>query len=132
VSISVTNPAGVSNSVSAAMQSVLPGLFVQSGYVLAVRPADNIVINGTGAAVSGYTAAAAPGQVFSGSGPAENTVTVTIGGKAAAVLYAGLVGAGLWQINVQVPVGAGAGDNAVVASVSGSSSPSSALVKIAA
>jgi uncharacterized protein (TIGR03437 family) len=74
---------------------------------------------------------ASSGLVFSGAYPTTNPVTVTIGGVAAAVSFAGLVGAGLYQINITVPAGLTAGDNAVVATVGGYSSPSDALVKIA-
>lgn len=152
VSVSLTNSVGVSNSVTATQQTFLPGLFAQSGYVLAVRASDGVIINGSGAAVSGYITSAtaknsdilelfgtgfgptqagtAPGLVFSGADPSTNTITVTVGGKAATVLWAGLVAAGLWQINVQLPSGLSAGDNAVVASVSGMSTVSSASIKI--
>ena len=101
ISISVTNAVGMSNSVAATMQTFLPGLFTQSGYVIAVRPSDATIINGTGAAVSGYTTAASakPGDILEIFG----TLTVMIGGQPATVLWAGLVEAGLWQINVEVP-----------------------------
>jgi uncharacterized protein (TIGR03437 family) len=46
-----------------------------------------------------------------------NTVTVTVGGVAALVDFAGLVAPGLDQINVVVPAGLPAGDQLVVASV---------------
>jgi uncharacterized protein (TIGR03437 family) len=58
-------------------------------------------------------------------------VTVTIGGVPAIVTWAGMIGAGLDQINVAVPSGLTAGDNAIVASVNGYNSQSSALLKIA-
>ena len=144
ISISVTNAVGMSNSVAATMQTFLPGLFTQSGYVIAVRPSDTTIINGTGAAVSGYTTAAsakpgdileifgtgfgptkqntAPGLVFTGADENSNTVTVTIGGQSATVLWAGLVEAGLWQINVEVPATISVQNNAVIATVNGHSS----------
>ena len=49
--------------------------------------------------------------------PLANTVTVTIGGQAAQVDFAGGVGAGLVQINVHVPSSISTGDAAVMASV---------------
>jgi uncharacterized protein (TIGR03437 family) len=52
----------MSNSVAATMQTFLLGLFAQSGYVIAVRPSDNTIINGTGTAVSAYTTAASAKQ----------------------------------------------------------------------
>src|SRR5689334_6975493 len=47
VSITVTNSAGTSNSISAVMQTVLPGLSVVSNYVRAIRYGDGAIINGT-------------------------------------------------------------------------------------
>ena len=55
-----------------------------------------------------------------------NTVTVTIGGKAAQVAFAGLTPgyAGLYQVNVVVPAGITTGDSVpVVLSVAGQDSP---------
>ena len=153
VSVSVTNSAGTSNAVTATLQSILPGLFTASNYLRAVRVSDGAIINGTGAAESGYATAASakpgdvlelyatglgpttpsvdPGTVFSGSYPTANTVAVTIGGVAAPVSFAGLIGPGLYQINVTVPTGLANGDQAVVATVGGISSQSGALLKIA-
>jgi uncharacterized protein (TIGR03437 family) len=153
VLVTVTNSAGTSSAVAATMQSVLPGLFTASNYVRAVGPSDGVIVNGTGAAEGGaaVTAAAkaadilelygtgfgpatgAPdaGQVFTGAYPTTNAVTVTIGGQPAAVSFAGLVGPGLYQINVAVPTGLAAGDNPIVATVAGLKSQATALLKIA-
>jgi uncharacterized protein (TIGR03437 family) len=152
VPVLVTNAAGTSTAVTGVMQSILPGLFVASSYVRAVRPSDGVIINGTGEAESGYTAVAAAkpgdvlelygtgfgpttpsadaGTVFSGAYPTNNPVTVSIGGVSAAVSFAGLVGLGLYQINVTVPATLADGDQAVIASVAGVSSPSTALLKV--
>ena len=59
------------------------------------------------------------GQVFTGSSQLANTVNVAIGGQLATVEFAGVVGAGLVQINVQVPSSIDNGDAAVVATVGG-------------
>ncbi|MEO8125718.1 MAG: hypothetical protein ABJF23_22820 [Bryobacteraceae bacterium] len=153
VAVTVKNATGTSNSATATMASVLPGLSVLSNYVRAIR-SDGTIINGTGAAESGYTtsAAAGPGDtlslygtgfgatsssladglVFTGAYPTTNPVTVTIGGVAAPVLFAGLVGPGLYQINVTIPSALADGNQAVVATVGGVSSQSSALLKVAA
>jgi uncharacterized protein (TIGR03437 family) len=56
--------------------------------------------------------------------PATPTVTVTIGGIPAVVSFAGLVGPGLYQINVTVPATLADGDHAVIATVAGFSSQS--------
>jgi uncharacterized protein (TIGR03437 family) len=119
--------------------------------VRAVRPSDSVIVNGTGASEGSYNsvAAASPGDVlelfgtgfgpvanppvtgsiFTGAFDTVNKVTVTIGGISAPVSYAGLVGAGLYQINVQVPTGLSAGDHVVVATVAGIDSLPSAFLK---
>lgn len=153
VAVLVTNASG-SATASTTLSAVLPGLSVLSNYVRAVR-SDGAIVNGTGNAETGFRVSAAVGQgdvlslygtgfgatsssladgtVFSGSYPTTNPVTVTIGGVAATVLYAGLVGPGLYQINVTVPTALADGDHAVVATVSGVASQSSgALLKVAA
>jgi len=152
VSISVTNSASMSNSVSAARSAILPGLFASSGYVLAVRPSDGVIINRTGAAASGYAMAAAvrggdtlevfgtglgptvastaPGLVFNGADQLTKTVTATIGGQSATVLWAGVMAAGLYQINLVVPNGLPAGNNATVVTVAGVSSQSGVSLQI--
>jgi uncharacterized protein (TIGR03437 family) len=57
--------------------------------------------------------------VFSGASNLVNTVTVTIGGQPAGLAFAGIVGAGLVQLNVTVPSSINNGDAAVVVSVGG-------------
>jgi len=153
VAIAITNAAGTA-SATANMVEALPGLSTLANYVRAVR-SDGAIVNGTGNAETGFRVSAAVGQgdvislygtgfgptssalpdgtVFTGSYPASNPVTVTVGGVAATVLYAGLVGAGLYQINVAVPSSLADGDHAVVATVLGSATQSSgALLKVAA
>jgi uncharacterized protein (TIGR03437 family) len=154
VAVTVTSANGTSSAANVTLQTLLPGLFVQGKYVLAVRVSDSAIINGTGAAVSGYTTAAAakagdvleiygtgfgpttttiaPGLIFTGAYPTTNTVTMTIGGIAVPVSFAGLVGPGLYQINITVPSGLTAGDNAIVATVGGVASQASGLINIAA
>jgi uncharacterized protein (TIGR03437 family) len=62
------------------------------------------------------------GQAFSGAAPTANSVTVNIGGQPAAVAFSGLVGAGLYQINVVVPK-VPSGDQPVQATVGGVGTP---------
>lgn len=86
----------------------------------ASRPAaagDIIELYATGC---GPTNPAAPdGVVLSQAYPAVNLAAfqVTIAGKTASVLFAGLVGPGLWQLNVQIPTGLAGGDQLLVLSV---------------
>ncbi|WP_051670396.1 hypothetical protein [Bryobacter aggregatus] len=153
VTLTVTNAAGTSNAVSTTLLDVLPGLSVLSNYVRAVR-SDGVIINGTGAIEAGYptTAAVGPGDiislfgtgfgktneaetggaVFTGAYPTANEVRVTIGGQMAKVLFAGLVGPGLNQINVVVPATLADGDQPVLATVAGGSTQAGALLKVAA
>jgi uncharacterized protein (TIGR03437 family) len=152
IAVAVTNSAGTSPGATAVLQPELPGLFVASNYVRAVRVSDGAIINGTGAAETGYVTAAAAssgdalelfgtgfgaatgapdtGTVFTGAYPTINAVSVTIGGVAAPVSFAGLVGPGLYQINITVPAGLPAGDKPILAMVNSMSSASTALLKI--
>jgi uncharacterized protein (TIGR03437 family) len=152
IQVTVTSANGTSSAATVTLQAILPGLFVLSNYVRAVRVADGALINGTGNAESGYTTVAAAkagdvieiygtglgptnttataGLVFTGAYPTTNPVTVTIGGISAAVSFAGLSGPGLYQINVTVPAGVAAGDNAIIATVGGYGTQSTALLKI--
>lgn len=81
------------------------------------KPGETIILWGTGFGPASPPVAS--GRVFNGANALANEVTVTIGGKPAVVDFAGVVGAGLVQINVQVPAGLNDGDAAVVASVGG-------------
>src|SRR5262249_44575968 len=155
VSVTVKNAAGVSSPVSANIATYLPGLSALSNYVRAVRYPDAAIVNGTGNAETGYTttpavgpgdvvaiygtgfgpvsSAPAIGTVFSGAYETTTPVTVTIGGIAAEVLWAGLVGSGLYQINVRVPAALTDGDQPVIARVGGlSSQTTGANLKVAA
>jgi uncharacterized protein (TIGR03437 family) len=153
LTVTVTTSAG-SSSVTATMQPVLPGVFTASNYALAVRWPDSVVINGTGAAMTSYTTAAAAkpgdilaiyatglgatattvpaGLVFSGAYPTTSTPTVTIGGVTAEVSFCGLVAAGEYQINLTVPATLATGAHAVVVTQDGVSSPSTAVLKVVA
>lgn len=154
VTVSLTNANGTSSNFNTTESAVLPGLATQSNYVRAVRYPDGAIINGTGSAESGYAVSAAVGQsdivslfgtgfglvssppstgtVFTGAYPTTNAVTVTIGGVQAEVLWAGLVAAGLYQINVRVPAEVGDGDQVVVARVNGVGTTGTALIKVSA
>jgi uncharacterized protein (TIGR03437 family) len=62
-----------------------------------------------------------------------NTVSVTIGGVAvpqANVTFSGLVGAGLYQVNILMPSNLGSGDKPILASVGGAQTQSSILVAL--
>jgi uncharacterized protein (TIGR03437 family) len=85
----------------------------------ASRPAvagETVILYGVG---FGATVPAVPaGQAYSGSAPLTAYPSVTIGDIPCNVTYAGLVQAGLYQLNVQVPA-AGSGDKSLVVSAGG-------------
>jgi uncharacterized protein (TIGR03437 family) len=68
--------------------------------------------------------------VFTGSYPTSATPVVTIGGASAEVFYCGLVGAGLYQINLSVPGSLAPGTHAVVVTQNGAQSPSTAVLRV--
>jgi uncharacterized protein (TIGR03437 family) len=126
VPVVVTNSLGISNTATATKVALAPELFTTSlanvayaaatdgaeyigpvglyGSGVAVRPArpgESVTLYGTG---MGPTAPAYPaGSLLAGALPAAGTVRVLINGAAAPVQFAGLIGPGLYQINVQVP-----------------------------
>lgn len=61
------------------------------------KPGDSISLYGTGFGTS------PSGAVITSASPIQDPVIVTIGGQQAVVQYAGLVGVGLFQVNVVVP-----------------------------
>ncbi len=70
-----------------------------------------------------------PGKAFTGTAPTTNPVTVTIGGTTAKVLFAGMTESGVYQFNLIVPA-VGAGDQPLVASIGGITSPANVLVTV--
>ena len=56
-------------------------------------------------------------------------MTVTIGGVPATVSFAGVAGAGLYQVNVTVP-SLNAGDHSVLAQVADQTTPSGVLLRV--
>jgi uncharacterized protein (TIGR03437 family) len=130
VNVQVTSGSVSSQSVLVNKQEFVPAFFMANGskYIVAThgdntligsanpaQPGEEIVLWGTG---FGATNPPAPsGQLIIAPVNLANTVTVTVGGVAALVDFAGLVAPGLDQINVVVPAGLPAGDQLVVASV---------------
>ena len=81
----------------------------------------------------GPTNPAAPdGVVFSTPSPAANLAAfqVTIAGKTASMLFAGLVGPGLWQLNVQIPKGLIGGDQPLLVSVNNIPSQPNVMITV--
>jgi uncharacterized protein (TIGR03437 family) len=154
VAVQVTNPNGTSQTVMANLQTVSPAFFLWNGtyaaatrpdYSLVVppnlfqgavtmpaRPADVIVLWGTG---FGPTSPVVPAGQNTPSDQLYNTagkVTVLIGNIQANVLAAVLTpgNAGLYQIAVQIPPNVPASDLAIVAQINGVQSPSSVFLTV--
>jgi uncharacterized protein (TIGR03437 family) len=91
-------------------------------------PGETIVLYGTG---FGVTNPATPaGQLITSALPLATLPTITVGGTASQVAFAGLTYAGLFQINVTVPTTAASGDVPVVALVGSIASPSTAMIAV--
>jgi uncharacterized protein (TIGR03118 family) len=91
---------------------------------------ETIVIVGTG---FGQTSPAIPnGQVITTPLTLPNQPTIAIDGIVAQVLYAGLIGPGLYQFNVVVPKGAAVGDDLVVALLGNGETQANAFLTVAA
>ena len=131
VQVVVTTATGASAAFTVNYETFAPGLFPAAAPYIAAQHADNsyvsvvspaapgevIILWGTGFGPANPAVPA--GQVFVGANPLAYPVTVTIGGQPALVDFAGVVGAGLVQINVQVPFNLNNGDAEVIASVGG-------------
>ena len=72
----------------------------------------------------------AAGQAFSGAAAATNTVQLAINSKAVFPFFAGLSGAGLYQVNVTIPVGLGTGDQTLTATVGGVQTQSGVVISL--
>ena len=131
VPVVVTTAGGGSASFTAMYAQFAPGLFAAAAPYLVAQHADSSYVTPASPAKpgeivilwgTGFGPADPPvpsGQMFSGANALANPVTATVGGQPAPVLFAGVVGAGLVQINVQVPTGIGNGDAPVLLSVGG-------------
>jgi uncharacterized protein (TIGR03118 family) len=137
-SIVVTQGTTVSQTLSVPMAAAAPGLFTLSGAALAWNQ-DGTLNSATNAAPVGSVLvlyatglgqtepAGQDGSKYSSLVLAETVapVTATVGGKAATVIYAGSAPgqiAGVMQVEVVVPTGAGTGSVPVVITTSGASS----------
>ena len=149
VQVQVTTSGTASNSFSVQKQQFAPAFFTfDSGKYVAAEhsnytyvgattlfagatPAqigETVLLYGTG---FGPTNPAVPtGNQVTAAEPLANSVTVTIGGVAATVAFAGLSGSGLNQLNVTIPGGLASGDAALVATVDGVQTQSGVYITI--
>ncbi|MGA2740845.1 MAG: TIGR03118 family protein [Bryobacteraceae bacterium] len=138
-----------SGAVTVQVQDVAPAFFLQSDgtHIIATHangtlvgptntttgatpaaPGETIVLYGTG---FGVTNPATPaGQLITSDLPLATTPTITVGATAGQVVFAGLISAGLFQINVIVPASTPSGDVAVVALVGSTASPGTAVIAV--
>jgi uncharacterized protein (TIGR03437 family) len=91
------------------------------------RPGENIVLYGFGFGLP--TTPLVDGS-SSQSGSLLGVPVVQIGGVAATVSFAGVIGPGLYQLNVIVPSTASSGDNSLTCSYNGATVPLGDLIAI--
>lgn len=98
------------------------------GYpTVAAAPGDSVVIFGVG---FGPTLPIVPaGKAFQGAAPITNGLNLTINGTLVPTTFIGLSSAGLYQINLTVPAGLGAGELPLVAS-NGSQTQSGVVISL--
>jgi uncharacterized protein (TIGR03437 family) len=139
VQVQVTAALQKSNSLTVQKSQFAPAFFtIDNGAYVAALHADYTLVGSVNLIPGVTTTPAQPGETIllygTGFGPTNpslptaqlvttaaalaNAVQVTIGGATATVVYAGLVGPGLYQLNVTVP-NLPNGDAAVVASIGG-------------
>jgi uncharacterized protein (TIGR03437 family) len=147
VPVTVTNNGTVSGSFNATVAANAPTLFTYASGSNTFAAAQNVSFVTIGdPAVTPGTAKALPGQSVIlyinglGSSPSgtlispaisySGTVTATIGGQPATVTFAGLVGAGLFQVNATVPSGLTPGTYPVLVSTAGQTSQTGVLLPV--
>ena len=70
------------------------------------------------------------GRAFSGTAPTTSAVDLLINNVSATPAFAGLSGAGLYQINLTIPAGLGTGDLSLLATVGGAHTPSAVVISL--
>jgi uncharacterized protein (TIGR03437 family) len=74
--------------------------------------------------------AVAAGQAFSSAAATTNPVKLLINNLSVTPAFAGLSGAGLYQINLTVPAGLGTGDISLAATVGGAQTPAGVVISL--
>jgi uncharacterized protein (TIGR03437 family) len=150
VQVQLTSAQQQSNGFTAQKGAFAPAFFlIGAGPYVAAQHADYTLVGSANLIPGVNTRPAAPGETIqiygAGFGPANpplptgqlistpsalaNQAQVTIGGMAAPVVYAGLVGPGLYQINVTVP-NLPNGDASLSASIGGAQSQTGVLITV--
>jgi uncharacterized protein (TIGR03437 family) len=149
VQVQVTAPGGTSNSFTAQKQQFAPAFFTIGGGYIAALHANYSLVGKPNLLPGVVTQPAKPGEIIllyaTGFGPTNpptpsaelvatpamlaSSVQVTIAGEAASVAYAGLVEAGLYQLNVTVP-NVPDGDAVVLAKIGNVQTQAGALITV--
>lgn len=145
----VVNNNGANAAFTAQAQALSPSLFVfnEGAYVVATHLNGSLI--GPSSLYPGLSTPALPGETvvlyLNGFGPTNVPVTsgsvtqsgtlsptpaVTIGGVTAAVVFAGLVSPGLFQLNVTVPANTSNGDQAIAVTYSGLTTQAGTLLTV--
>ena len=154
VAVTVTNSNGASNSVSVLADTFAPAFFLTGKYAIATHQDGTLVApsgmftgsspakkgetvtlwgTGFGAVSPSVPAGQSPAQALGSSiAYATSPPSISIGGVNATVVAAGLnpSALGLYQIAVTIPDAAPSGDQAIVATAGGKSSPGSVLFSV--
>ncbi|MGA3237771.1 MAG: TIGR03118 family protein [Bryobacteraceae bacterium] len=150
VPVVVTDNGLVSASFTATMNAYSPAFFLLKDNLSVAALHSSGAIVGATTLYAGASTPAAPGETITifgtGFGPTNPAITngtivaaplavvtaptVTIGGVPATVVYAGLVSAGVYQLDVVVPAGTAAGNAPIVATVGNFTSSSTAIVTV--
>jgi uncharacterized protein (TIGR03437 family) len=137
--VTVTNNSGTSAPVSVPFQRLMPAFFtlfdehvsavhadgtlvgpagfIDSAATTPARPGETVLLYGTGFGPTNPDAAS--GRILTESAQTVNPVRIQIDTQEAAVAFAGLTSAGLYQFNVTIPSALGDGDYPVTAEING-------------
>jgi uncharacterized protein (TIGR03437 family) len=99
------------------------------GYpTVAAKAGDSIALFGTGFGATNPPVA--PGIPYSGAAPTTNAVAISINNTTVTPLFAGLSGAGLYQLNLTVPQGLGTGDVPLQAIIAGARTAAGVVISL--
>ena len=99
------------------------------GYkTVAATAGDNLVLFGVGFGPTNPVVHA--GQLYSGGAPTTNSVQLSINNTSVSPTFSGITSAGLYQLNLVVPAGLGAGDMPLQATVGGVRTPSGVVLSL--
>jgi uncharacterized protein (TIGR03437 family) len=99
------------------------------GYpTVAAKAGDSLLLFGVGFGPT--TPVVSAGQAFTGAASTNKTVNVLINNVSVIPSFAGLSGAGLYQINLMLPAGLGTGDVTLAASVNGVPTQSNVVISV--